>query len=193
MNAVGDFHGYYWPVSTNLSGVVSFRFGSAVTSLPAVNCDDSFLLWWVPNQVACWYHAYLPGNFHINLQKVTGRTEVAFIQFFCEDSEMVASLRQVVVDIPSVGGPYEPALPRLKDVTEQVAAAQSLRDTPAQEARQAPERFDIYTPNDSGVSEERATESDGAMQDSEPALQMFSTYTCHPPEVCSSASVCFCA
>ena len=56
----------------NLDGIVSFRFGSGVTSLPAVACDDAFLLWWMPGDVSYWYHAFMPGNQHVNMQKVTG-------------------------------------------------------------------------------------------------------------------------
>ena len=166
----------------NLTGVVSFRLGSAATSLAAVACDDSFLLWWRPGNVSVWFHAYLPGNQHLNMQRITGLSDAAFVQYFCADSETVASLRQVVHDIPNVGGPFDPALPRLQDVTEQVHVRQrqrqlTIEDAPPFQPQRNTEHFDIHTPP---VSEDQ-----DAVEQADSVESMFARYVCHPPVVLS--------
>ena len=177
----------------NLSGVVSFRLGSSVHTLPAVVCDDSFLLWWKPGELDCWFHAYMPGNQYLNLDKITGLSNVAFVQYFCEDAETVAALRQVVHEVPNLCGPYEPSLPRLQDVTEEVARRRNRRQL-AMEDRQAmadtdqadhTERYDIFTPDGTeGHASEDPDQSGGETEMS----QMFSMFVCHPPEVCTEAA-----
>ena len=170
----------------NLYGIVSFRLGSCVTSLPAISCDDSFLLWWTPGDVSCWYHAYLAGNQHLNLQKITMKQEAAFIQYFLEDTETVASLRQVVVDIPNVGGPFEPSLPQLKDVTERVLQAQKRRQLALEDVSAlpptGPEAFDIFTPPATPNADESHQDTTTPKSDESP-FQMFMFHVCHPPEV----------
>ena len=172
----------------HLSGVVSFRLGSSVQSLPAVACDDSFLLWWTPGNLETWYHAYLPGTQHVNLPKLTGVSHAAFVQYFCADAETVMSLRQVVHDVPNLGGPFEPTLPRLQDLTEEVSRRQQRNQLALEDIRQSDQydnaqRFEIFTPPMSREETSEATQGTPEDGEFESAEEMFMTFLCHPPIV----------
>ena len=90
----------------HLSGVVSFRFGCDIASIPAVACDDSLLVWWPVGALEEWLHVFLPGHQSVNFQRLCPGLDrkIAFLQFFCESAESVASVRQVVDDVPNLGG-----------------------------------------------------------------------------------------
>ena len=101
-----------------LTGTVSFRAGCAVNSLPGVHSDESLMIWWQIGKVNEWFHAFISPTKHTNCQRLFGRdpSDVGFVQFFSEDAEAILQLRQVVTDIPNVGGIHDPAMPRLRDV-----------------------------------------------------------------------------
>ena len=179
----------------HLSGVVSFRFGNSVSSLPGVACDESFLIWWEMGHMDVWFHAFIPGFQAVNVERLAGRSPegVAFVQYFSEDSEAIASLRQVVTDIPNLGGIHEPSLPTLKDVTDEVLRRKALRQIRDGElvpnAARAQE-FDISTPLGSAhaaTSEDDAhTEVDAA---SVPDVhETFSWYANKPPDTTNDAA-----
>ena len=108
---------YVAGVCLNLQGAVGFRFGRNIRTISAVQCDDSFIMWWTAGDQSCWRHAFLPATSHINLVRLTGLEEskLCFAQYFMLDSQAVSQLRVVVSDIPNVGGPYEPDLPELRE------------------------------------------------------------------------------
>ena len=108
---------YVAGVCLNLQGAVGFRFGRNIRTISAVQCDDSFIMWWTAGDQSCWRHAFLPATSHINLVRLTGLEEskLCFVQYFMLDSQAVSQLRVVVSDIPNVGGPYEPDLPELRE------------------------------------------------------------------------------
>ena len=138
-------------------GVVSFRFGSCMSSLPGAESDESLLVWWDKQKMDCWRHAFMAGNQHINFERLCGQPgrEVAFLQFFAEDEAAILELRSQVVDIPNVGGIHEPALPRLADVTEEVSVRArqrlAIEDRIVTEEAVQPEVFDIATPEDTNA------------------------------------------
>ena len=169
----------------NLSGVVSFRYGSCLQSLPAVACDDSFVLWWRHGHHDVWHHAYLPGTQHINVAKLAGTCDVALVQFFCVDSEIVASLRQVVHDVPNLGGPFDPTLPTLEDVTAEVSCRRQRRQLALEDAaaQSSPQRFDIYTPPVSNSDLASDSNMESEPEDFESAQSMFAHFAVHPPTV----------
>ena len=162
-------------------GVVSLRFGSNITSLPGVACDESLLVWWTVHKMETWNHAFIPGSQHINLPRLCQQPEVniAFLQFFAEDEAAIAEIRTQVTDVPNVGGIHEPALPVLRDVTAvvQQRARQRLAITDGV-PEDGPEVFDIATPD-------RESMRDGTSAgESEPEQDFFlSFYEVHPPEV----------
>ena len=177
------------------NGVVSFRLGCGVHSLPAVACDESLLVWWEPGRLDSWCHAFVPGTQSLNFDRilgVPGRT-YAFIQFFAEDTEKILEIRAQVHDVPNLGGVHEPTLPRLHDVTEQVRIRQAQR---ALENRRADEsqaqRFDIYTPESSELESEhpvsQSATTNSTEHDSHDDVDddIFAFATSHPPNVCVS-------
>ena len=164
----------------SFSGTVSFRFGSNVSSLPVVNCDESMLLFWNPGQLEAGHFAFMAGNQHVNFARLCGKSELAFVQFFAEDQEAIHQLRQVVVDIPNVGGIHDPAMPALQDVTAQVQrrTRQRLMLEDPQPEVHLPEVYDIATP-DSATARTAETASE-----TEPEQEpLFSTYVFLQPEV----------
>ena len=166
-------------------GVVSFRFGSSLASIAAVDCDESMLVWWDLDKMDCWRHAFMAGGQHVNFQRLCGQPgqNVAFIQFFAEDEEAIMELRTQVVDIPNVGGVFEPSLPQLTDLTNEVnmrARARRAIEDVASEQVDGPQVFDIQTPDDVHTeAAETVTES----EDVESAM-LVSTYLGFVPEVC---------
>ena len=113
---------YVSAVCMNLQGVIGFRCGTELNNLPAVAFDDTLLLWWNANSdgPSDWYHCFLPGNQLLNVPKLTGSVGAAVSQFFMVDMTEVMSLRQVVPDIPHLGGLYEPSMPSTTDMTDEV-------------------------------------------------------------------------
>ncbi|CAE7496221.1 RE1 [Symbiodinium sp. CCMP2592] len=167
-------------ISVRWQGTVSFRFGSNVSSLPGVNCDESMLLFWSPGQLEAGHFAFMAGNQHVNFARLCGKSDLAFVQFFAEDQEAIHQLRQVVVDIPNVGGMHDPTMPALQDVTAQVQRRTRQRlmlEDPQPEVR-LPEVYDIATPDDATArTAETASETE---PEQEP---LFSTYVFLQPEV----------
>ena len=171
----------------HLTGVVSFRMGCDVLSLPAVSCDDTLLIWWPVGVLEEWCHVFLPGHQPVNFSRLCPnvKAKVAFVQFFCENAETVASVRQVVDDIPNLGGPYDPQMPPTHDVTHRVrleagTPALALEDVP----RQRPQHFDISTPPNS--SSQVPSQADVDSEDDihvESTESMFMHYATHPPQV----------
>ncbi|CAE7314416.1 RE2, partial [Symbiodinium necroappetens] len=177
-----------------LSGVVSFRLGNGLNTLSGVQCDESFLIWWPKGQGAVWNHMYLPGTQSVNfsrLSDVEGK-DLCFLQFFCEDSETVLSLRRVVHDIPNVGGVYDPALPRLSEVNEAVLRRRQVRAITdrAGTDQTGPEVFDISTPDGVTESSERHSEDtpEGTEENVEEDSDLFA-FAGKPPEVCVDSAV----
>ena len=177
-----------------LSGVVSFRLGNGLNTLSGVQCDESFLIWWPKGQGAVWNHMYLPGTQSVNfsrLSDVEGK-DLCFLQFFCEDSETVLSLRRVVHDIPNVGGVFDPALPRLSEVNEAVLRRRQVRAITdrAGTDQTGPEVFDISTPDGVTESSERHSEDtpEGAEENVEEDSDLFA-FSGKPPEVCVDSAV----
>ena len=168
----------------NLSflGVVSLRFGCGLASLPGVDCDESLLVWWKPGNLDSWNNAFLAGNQHVNFQRLCGSVgqELAFLQFFAESEELILELRQVVVDVPNVGGIHDPAMPMIKDVTAQVQqrARQRLMIEDRQDDAQAPEMFDISTPLSTEVSRSEVPRQDWSGDES-----FFQAFARSPPAV----------
>ena len=118
---------YVAAVRMHLQGVIGFRFGAYLHNLPAVSFDDTLLLWWKvgsPNLTE-WCHCFLPGNQLLNVPKVCGHSDVCVVQFFMVDVSEVMSLRQVVPDIPHLGGQYEPDMPHSRDCTDEVLKTRS--------------------------------------------------------------------
>ena len=175
--------------SMQFNGVISFRFGCEVSSLPGVACDESLLVWWLPGQTDGWCHAFVLGTSPISFEKLTGRAgqPYAFVQFLSEDTEKVLELRQYAHDIPNIGGIHDPTLPPLRDMTDELHRRQvtrALQDAPTSET--GLQTFDIFTPpstsentSDRAVSEE--TSSTGAEQ--EVADNAFACFETHPPRV----------
>ena len=168
----------------HLSGVVSFRFGSGVHTLPAVACDDTLLVWWTAGAIESWYHAFIPGHQPVNFERLSPCPvgKIACLQFFCESAETVASVRQVVPEIPHLGGPYDPHMPPPRDVTSRVTLSGSspvlaLEDRPPSE----PEWFDVATPT--GSMSEGASTSERQEDTVEPIEEMFSHFAVRPPVV----------
>ncbi|CAE7553939.1 RE2 [Symbiodinium sp. CCMP2456] len=177
-----------------LSGVVSFRLGNGLSTLTGVQCDESFLIWWPKGQAAVWNHMYIPGTQSVNfsrLSDVEGK-DLCFLQFFCEDSETVLSLRRVVHDIPNVGGIHDPALPRLSEVNEAVIRRQQVRaiTDSAGTDQTGPEVFDISTPDGITETSERHSEDapDGMDEGVEDNSDLFA-FASRPPEVCVDSAV----
>ena len=124
----------------------------------------------------------------MNLSKLTGVSNAAFVQYFCADAETVMSLRQVVHDVPNLGGPFEPTLPRLRDLTEEVNRRRqrtqlALEDTRQGEECDTAQRFDIFTPPMSRGETSEANQSAPEDEEFESAEEMFMYYPCHPPTV----------
>ena len=113
---------YVAAVCLQLEGVVGMRVGTGITSLPAVSCDDTLLLWWTVGRISEWSHCYMSGTNHINLQRVLGSdvSQTAFAQFLMYDHDTVTQLREVVPDVAHLGGTYEPGMPKLTDKTDDV-------------------------------------------------------------------------
>ena len=103
----------------HLDGVVSFRFGRHARGLTAVACDDSLVLWWETGRRECWYNAFVSGAQYVNFVRLAGgrAVDMSFVQFFMMDSESVREVRGDHDDVPNLGGPYEPRLPRLLPVS----------------------------------------------------------------------------
>ena len=74
---------YVAAVCLQLDGVVGMRVGTGVSSLPAVACDDTLLVWWTAGRISEWYRCYMSGTSHINLQRVVGSdvAQTAVAQF----------------------------------------------------------------------------------------------------------------
>jgi hypothetical protein len=106
----------------HLEGVVGFRFGTNVTQLPAIAFDDTLLLWWNTRKGGLpeWFHCFTPGNRMLHVPTVTKMTDVSIVQFLMTDQSEVQSLRQVVPDVPHLGGTHEPDFTNTHDRTEEV-------------------------------------------------------------------------
>ena len=134
------------------NGVISFRLGNSVPTLPAVACDESLLLLWDIGHLDSWSVAYLPGYSVVNFERIFQRScnGLAFVQFFSEDSETVLSLREHVHDVPNLGGINDPQLPNLRDVTADVERRrmQHALENGSAEDQTGPQTFDIGTPED---------------------------------------------
>ena len=138
----------------------------------------------------------MPGSQHINMLRLTGRQDLAFVQYFLEEDEATQSLRQVVTDVPHIGGPFEPASPRLTDVTGHVRRLQRHQQLAIQDRVEQPsvpsvphsaEQFDIYTP--AGVSDDELdAEVSPELSAADDTDRMESTYSLCPPEVCVDPS-----
>ena len=78
---------YVAAVCLQLDGVVGMRVGTGVSSLPAVACDDTLLVWWTAGRISEWYRCYMSGTSHINLQRVVGSdvAQTAVAQFLMYD------------------------------------------------------------------------------------------------------------
>ncbi|CAE7203697.1 RE2 [Symbiodinium natans] len=131
--------------------------------------------------VAGWFG---PGTQSVNFERLCSKelSNVAFLQFFSEDSESVAVLRETVVEVPNLGGVYEPALPPLRDVTEQVERRRALRQLQDAVPVNAPEEYDIGTPTDEQSEEQQMSETSSSLQSD------FPIYQASPPEVCVDAA-----
>ena len=171
----------------HLSGVVSFRFGCEVNSLPAVNCDDTLLIWWPIGLLEEWCHVFLPGQQAINFARLcpTLGHKVAFLQFFCESAETVASVRQVVADVPNLGGPYDPQMPPPRDLTHRVRLGGRMPALAIEDgATRQPEHFDIATPPaSSGPMSDLETEGEETEAPTESVESVFMQYAVTPPLV----------
>ena len=175
------------------NGVVSFRLGCGVNSIPAVACDESLLVWWEPGRLDSWCHAFVPGTQALSFDRILGHPGkiYAFIQFFAEDTEKILEIRAQIQNTPNLGGIHEPTLPKLHDVSEQVRARQAQRALENQTNNNpGPQEFDIFTPEQSSAGSVNApasvptassTERD-AYSDDEFSALAFS----HPPNVCVS-------
>ena len=100
----------------------------------------------------------------------------------------MTSLRQVVHDVPNLGGPYEPSLPKLRDVTAQVMQRQRRRqlaiaDHPRGVESSQVERFDIFTPSE--VTHDEGADEESAEVMPEGTEQLFSRYASRAPQVIS--------
>ena len=139
------------------SGVISFRLGNSVPSLPAVACDMSLLLFWDIGHLDSWSVAYIPGTNPVNFERMCHKSceGIAFVQFFAVDSETLLSIRGRVDDVPNLGGPHDPHLPPLHDVTQQVTMRQAQRALENEVAtdQTGPEAYDIFTPQDTSSRE----------------------------------------
>ena len=168
----------------HFNGVVSMRFGCNVNSLSGVMCDESLLIWWNRGKQGEWFHAFISGTQSVNFERLCSKelSNVAFLQFFSEDSESVAVLRETVVEVPNLGGVYEPALPPLRDVTEQVERRRALRQLQDAVPVNAPEEYDIGTPTDEQSEEQQMSETSSSLQSD------FPIYQASPPEVCVDAA-----
>ncbi|CAE7799125.1 pol, partial [Symbiodinium sp. CCMP2456] len=158
--------------------------GRSVSALPGVSSDESFLLWWNPGMISEWNHAHIPGTQHINISRLCGHREhdIFFVQFFMEDDAAIAEIRQVVHDVPNLGGIHDPALPRLRDLTTEVRLRQrqhqlAIEDQAASSLE--PEVFDIATPDSERTAEDTGDESDFE--------SMFSAFSSQPPVVSADA------
>lgn len=102
--------------------MVGFRFGTNVTQLPAIAFDDTLLLWWNTRKGGLpeWFHCFTPGNRMLHVPTVTKMTDVSIVQFLMTDQSEVQSLRQVVPDVPHLGGTHEPDFTNTHDRTEEV-------------------------------------------------------------------------
>ncbi|CAE7711800.1 unnamed protein product, partial [Symbiodinium sp. CCMP2456] len=169
------------------SGVVSFRLGNGLSTLSGVRCDESMIIWWERGRGAVWHHMFLPGTQPINFSRLTDveTNSLCFLQFFSEDSETVLSLRQVVHEIPNVGGIHDPALPRLAEVNEAVVRRRQVRAITDQAGmdQTGPEIFDIGTPDAVTESSERRTDSTQSDDEADDGADLFA-FTNKPPEVC---------
>ena len=176
-----------------LMGVVSFRLGNSVSTLTGVQCDESFLIWWPKGEAAVWHHMFIPGTQPVNFSRLcdAGGRNLCFIQFLCEDSETVLSLRRVVHDVPNIVGIHDPSMPRLNDVSEAVERRRQMRAIAdrAGADQVGPEVFDISTPDGNTEASDRHAESM-----SEPADRAQSSdedpfaFAGRPPEVCVDAA-----
>ena len=106
----------------HLEGVVGFRYGTNVSQLPAVAFDDTLLLWWNSQNggLTEWFHCFTPGNRLLHVQTITKMPEASVVQFLMVDQFEVQSLRQVVPDVPHLGGTHEPDFTNMHDKTEEV-------------------------------------------------------------------------
>ena len=125
---------YVSAVCLHLNGTVGFRFGSSISGLPAVQYDDTLLLWWKPGRLDLWQHCFLAGTKYISLDRVIGEKDVSVVQFFMVDDDDVRDLRVQEGEVPHVGGVYDPDTPKLVDHTELVLQRKrrrALQDTPS--------------------------------------------------------------
>ena len=106
----------------HLEGVVGFRYGTSVSQLPAIAFDDALLLWWNSQNggLTEWFHCFTPGNRLLHVQTITKMPEASVVQFLMVDQFEVQSLRQVVPDVPHLGGTHEPDFTNMHDKTEEV-------------------------------------------------------------------------
>ena len=113
---------YVSSVCLQLDGVIGFRFGTNVQSLTAVNFDDTLLLWWQVGRIDEWSHSYMIGTRFVNLAKMIGEAEnIAVVQFFMVDRNDVSQVRSIAPDVPHLGGVREPSMPKLRDMTDDIA------------------------------------------------------------------------
>ena len=120
---------YVAGVCLNLQGTVFFRFGRNIRTVSAVQCDDSFVLWWKAGDLSCWHHVFTRATTHINLSRLAEMPEqdLCFVQYFLLDSEAVSQLRVVVSDVPNLGGTYEPTMPPLRDASDRLQINRQAR------------------------------------------------------------------
>ena len=173
------------------SGVVSFRLGNGLNTLSGVRCDESMIIWWEKGRGVVWHHMFLAGTQPINFARLSevATNDLCFLQFFSEDSETVLSLRQVVHEIPNIGGIHDPTLPRLAEVNEAVIRRRQVRALTDRAAtdQTGPEQFDIGTPDAVTESSEQRTDGTQSEDDAEDAADLFA-FASKPPEVCVDAA-----
>lgn len=66
---------YVASVCLGLQGTIGFRYGRGIRTISAVQCDDSFLIWWKAGDMSCWHHIFLPATVRLNLVRLTNLAE----------------------------------------------------------------------------------------------------------------------
>eukprot|EP00435_Cladocopium_sp_Y103_P048141 s730_g14.t1 len=166
----------------HLEGVVGFRFGTNVEQLPAIAFDDTLLLWWNNQKGGLpeWFHCFTPGNRLLHVPTITKMSNVSIVQFLVTDQSEVQSLRQVMPDVPHLGGTHEPDFTNMHDKTEEVlrsSGQKALNDgamTPMPIGNQDGQPDHQSKPSSSGVANAEAEHLDtNEVQTSEPDLESF--------------------
>ena len=121
----------------HLRGCIGVRVGRGVRVLEGIlDMDASFLWWWAASRPSLSWYYHAPACSRINLQELFGPKwqDTSFVQFVLASEEQVRDLRDMEVDVPNIGGPFDP------DVDQPMQCDPHQRDDqPAPAAPQAPQ------------------------------------------------------